>query len=442
MYSVVTLSECCMFNKKMKLENAQLSSALSEAASLIAAIRGSVAFIQFTPEGYVEDANQMFLQTLGYELSEIIGKHHSTFCPSGYSSSAEYKNFWSELAAGQAKHGSFSRKTKAGELVWLDATYFPVRNSAGEVTSVVKIASDVTDQTAQLTDQNAIYHALNQAMAIIEFTPTGEIVNANENFLSAMGYQLADIVKKHHKIFCDQDFYQQYPQFWQDLAHGKLSAGKFKRYDAAGNVIWLEATYNPVRNAKGEVVKVIKFATAITDQIMRSERTKQAAEVAHDTALQTFSIAEQGKSQIESSLDLAGEISATVLTTQHIIQSLSEQAKEISNMVNIIRSVAEQTNLLALNAAIEAARAGEAGRGFAVVADEVRSLAQRTSAATNEISSVVTRNLEVSHQVMQAISSIDYLSGQNGEKITRLSGIMMELEQGAQKVVQSVSEIH
>ncbi|WP_318841631.1 methyl-accepting chemotaxis protein [Aeromonas dhakensis] len=175
---------------------------------------------------------------------------------------------------------------------------------------------------------------------------------------------------------------------------------------------------------------------------MQAMRTKQAAQVAHKIALQTFNIAEQGKNHIESSLDLASEISETVLTTNQVIQRLSDQAKEISSMVNIIRSVAEQTNLLALNAAIEAARAGEAGRGFAVVADEVRSLASRTSSATDEISSVVARNLEVTSQVMQAINAIDGLSGQNGEKIALLSSIILDIEKGAQEVVQSVSAFH
>ena len=131
-----------------------------------------------------------------------------------------------------------------------------------------------------------------------------------------------------------------------------------------------------------------------------------------------------------------------ISANNQVIQRLSDQAKEISSMVNIIRSVAEQTNLLALNAAIEAARAGEAGRGFAVVADEVRSLASRTSSATDEISSVVARNLEVTSQVMQAINSIDGLSGQNGEKIALLSSIILDIEKGAQEVVQSVSAIH
>lgn len=435
-------TETAMFNKKIKQENERLSTALSEATSVIAAIRGSVAFIQFSPDGHIQDANDLFLHTVGYSLSEIVGKHHSIFCDPKYSASYEYKNFWSELASGKAKHGSFNRKTKLGKSIWLEATYFPVHSGVGKVSSVIKIASDVTEQTLKLTDQNAIYHALDKAMAIIEFTPSGEIVNANKNFLQAMGYQLSEIVGRHHKMFCDDSFYRENPEFWKDLAVGKLSSGKFKRYDARGNDIWLEASYNPVKDNDGKVIKVIKFATAITDRVMQAMRTKQAAQVAHEIALQTFNIAEQGKNHIESSLDLASEISETVLTTNQVIQRLSDQAKEISSMVNIIRSVAEQTNLLALNAAIEAARAGEAGRGFAVVADEVRSLASRTSSATDEISSVVARNLEVTSQVMQAINAIDGLSGQNGEKIALLSSIILDIEKGAQEVVQSVSAIH
>ncbi|CAM5224584.1 methyl-accepting chemotaxis protein [Alishewanella longhuensis] len=431
-----------MFNNKIKLENQRLNTALAEATSVINAIRGSVAFIQFSPDGYIQDANALFLLTVGYSLSEIIGKHHAIFCDANYAASNEYKRFWSELASGKARHGAFNRKTKSGKPIWLEATYFPVHNEQGKVSSVIKVASDVTEQTAKLSDQNAIYHALDKAMAIIEFTPTGEIVNANTNFLQAMGYQLSKIAGKHHKMFCDTSFYNENPNFWQELAHGKLRSGKFKRHDARGNEIWLEASYNPVKNHEGKVVKVIKFATLITERVMQAIKTKQAAQIAHHTALQSFNIAEQGKSHIESSLELANEISTTVLTTNQIMQRLSEQAKEISSMVSIIRSVAEQTNLLALNAAIEAARAGEAGRGFAVVADEVRILATRTRSATDEIASVVARNLDVTHQVMQAISSIDSLSSQNGEKVALLSSIILDIEKGAQDVVQSVAAIH
>lgn len=431
-----------MFSQKTKQANERLASELAETQSVIAAIKDSVAFIQFSVDGHILNANALFLRTVGYSIEEILGKHHAIFCEPKYAASQEYKNFWSELALGKAKHGTFCRKTKANKAIWLEATYFPVRDNSGAVSSIIKIASDVTEQTIRLQDQNAIYAALDDAMAIIEFTPSGEIVNANRNFLKAMGYSLSEIIHKHHKMFCDDTFYKENPHFWNELAAGKLSSGKFRRVDANRKEIWLEASYNPVKDSKGQVIKVVKFATVITDRVMQAMRTKQAAQLAHETALQTFNIAEQGKSHIGSSLELASEISGTIVDTNQIMQRLNEQAKEISSMVNIIRSVAEQTNLLALNAAIEAARAGEAGRGFAVVADEVRLLASRTSSATNEISNVVSRNLEVTTQVMQAIRSIDELSGQNGAKMAQLSDIITDIEKGAQEVLQAVSAIH
>ena len=430
-----------MFNKQLKAQLLSAQTDLAYKTAVIAAVRNSVALVEFSADGVIQHANPLFLSAVGYSLEQIKGQHHSMFCESAYANSGEYRAFWQSLGRGEAKHGTFLRKTNGGKKIWLEATYFPVRDGNGKVRSVMKIAYDVTRQTQEADEQKAIYASIDQAMAVIEFMPDGHIVNANKNFLQSMGYTLEQIQHKHHRMFCDDSFYRENPDFWSKLAQGKVSSGKFKRVDARGNEVWLEATYNPVLDAQGKVHKVIKFATLITNRVMQAMRTREAARIAHETATETFNVAEQGKLHIASSSALATEISATVLQTDTVIQSLNEQAKEIANMVSIIRSVAEQTNLLALNAAIEAARAGEAGRGFAVVADEVRQLASRTSQATSDISSVVSRNLEVTQNVLQAINSIDGLSKQNGDKIKQLSAIIDDIERGAQRVVESVSAI-
>lgn len=430
-----------MFNGRAKVELAQTRLELKDALAIIAAIKGNVALIEFDAEGVILDANPLFLGVVGYRLDDVVGKNHSMFCSSELSTSAEYRAFWTDLKNGRSKHGTFSRQGRGGQPIWLEASYFPVGDEHGRTEKVLKIAHDVTSKTHALVDQEAIYSAINKAMAIIEFTPDGHIVNANKNFLEAMNYSLSEIRGKHHRIFCDAEFHSENPNFWQHLAAGHLNSGTFKRVDARGNTVWLEASYNPVPNERGQVVKVVKFATLITERVEEGERTRSAAQLANQTALSTSSLAEQAMTGLASSREVAAQVSSTLQQTGEVIARLNEQARDISNMVNTIRGVAEQTNLLALNAAIEAARAGEYGRGFAVVADEVRKLAFNTSSATNDISSVVSKNLEVTKQVSSAIASVDELSRSNQDKIDALEQVVQEIESGARSVVEAVSSI-
>lgn len=427
-----------MFNTKIKTELKQTQNLLKESNAIINSIKSNVATIEFSPDGTILDTNELFLAIAGYSKPEVIGQHHSVMCSDEYASSSEYKEFWQQLRNGIANKGTFERKNKKGDVIWLEATYFPIVDN-GRVIKVMKIASDVTEIKLTATAQQSIYDALNRSLAIIEFTPSGEIISANSNFTDAVKYDLASIKGKHHKIFCNSEFYQQNPTFWQDLQQGQFKSGQFPRKDKHGNELWLEATYNPIFDEKNNVVKVIKFASDITENIEREALVNEASVVAYDTSIETVKITEQASSLLNSSVKISNEISEKASETTMQINRLNEQSDNIQAIVSTIKGIADQTNLLALNAAIEAARAGEQGRGFAVVADEVRQLASRTSQSTNEIATVVSDNQEVTTNVQDGMNAVSSFVEKGKIQISEVAEVMVKIQSGATNVSNTVA---
>ncbi|ATY80298.1 hypothetical protein CVS42_05260 [Aeromonas veronii] len=429
-----------MFNFKLKAELQACQMQLAQAQAFIDAVKVGVATISFTPSGEILEANPLFLSVVGYSEQEVIGKHHRIFCDAHYAQSSSYAQFWEQLRQGHSHSGIYQRIDKHGRELWLEATYFPVKVE-GKVVRVVKIASDITESYQQLSRQKAIISALDRALAIIEFTPKGEIVTANQNFLSCVGYSLSQLKGQHHRLFCDESFYREQPHFWDDLAHGQLKSGLFSRRDSHGNEIWLEATYNPIKDESGKVVKVIKFASEVTERIKRAQAVSEAANIAQTISQETTRFAETGSELLAASVAISSAISEQVSRTSGLIGQLNEQSKSIEAIVSTISSIAEQTNLLALNAAIEAARAGDQGRGFAVVADEVRQLAARTSLSTGEIASVVQKNRELTAQITGNINEVATSAQRGKEQIGEVSGVMAQIEQGAINVTETVSNL-
>ncbi|WP_421323557.1 methyl-accepting chemotaxis protein [Aeromonas sp. 604176] len=429
-----------MFNFKLKAELQACQMQLAQAQAFIDAVKVGVATISFTPSGEILQANPLFLSVVGYSEQEVIGKHHRIFCDAHYAQSSSYAQFWEQLRQGHSHSGIYQRIDKHGRELWLEATYFPVKVE-GKVVRVVKIASDITESYQQLSRQKAIISALDRALAIIEFTPKGEIVTANQNFLSCVGYSLSQLKGQHHRLFCDESFYREQPHFWDDLAHGQLKSGLFSRRDSHGNEIWLEATYNPIKDESGKVVKVIKFASEVTERIKRAQAVSEAANIAQTISQETTRFAETGSELLAASVAISSAISEQVSRTSGLIGQLNEQSKSIEAIVSTISSIAEQTNLLALNAAIEAARAGDQGRGFAVVADEVRQLAARTSLSTGEIASVVQKNRELTAQITGNINEVATSAQRGKEQIGEVSGVMSQIEQGAINVTETVSNL-
>ncbi len=419
----------------------ELEARAEHAEATLNAIRNSMAVIEFTPDGTVQDVNDRFLDVVGYERNEVIGRHHSLFCPQELVDSLQYRRFWESLRAGQSFSDTVPRHTRSKQRVWLEATYLPVPDAEGRIDRVMKLASDVTPEHDRLRDQRAVFEAINRSMAVIEFEPDGTILKANDNFLATVGYSLEALQGQHHRILCDGNFYQDNPDFWETLARGQYRTGRFHRLRSDGSDLWLEASYNPIMDEEGRVEKVIKFASDITEHVERASQTREAADVAAATASQTATIIDRADEALKESKATAERIETGVNEAKRLIGDLNDRSQNIEKIVETIAGVADQTNLLALNAAIEAARAGEHGRGFAVVADEVRKLAGNTSEATGEISEVIHSILKLSGDVETQISGVLDTAVRGREQSVEVEKVAAEIRSGADSILEAIDAI-
>ncbi len=384
------------------------------------AISTAQAMITFTPDGTVRDANQNFCKALGYSRSEIVGKHHRIFCEDAIRQSPDYQRFWSDLAAGKFQSGQFRRQSKSGDDVWIEATYNPVF-SGGRVVRILKIASDITtSKIASLHDGNRL-RAIDQSQAIIEFEVDGTIVQANENFLKAMGYDHAEIVGKHHRMFCDPAYVDtaDYAKFWERLRAGEFIASNFVRYGKGGREVWIQAAYTPVFNSRGKVYKVIKVAADISPRMRAVKIIGQAIKSLADGDL-TVRLTEPLDAVLEDTrLDVNTAAEALDQTMTGIVraaQALSENAAVISDV----------SNSIAANGERQAATVEETAAALEEINVTVKDTTTRTLATTRLVSET-RANAEASGGVVtQATAAMDQIAGSSRE-IENIIGVIDEI---------------
>ncbi len=213
----------------------------SELLGIYDALNRVQAIIEFELDGTIIQANENFLEALGYSLEEIQGQHHRMFCDSEFVNSIEYKQLWNTLRAGNFFAGEFKRFTKDGREIWINASYNPIFDGDGNPVKVVKFATDVTEAKVKNSDNENQLKAMDRSQAVIEFTPDGTILGANANFLAVTGYSLDEIQGKHHQIFCEPEYASsvEYKQFWQKLSSGVFDSGEYKRIGKGGKEVWI-----------------------------------------------------------------------------------------------------------------------------------------------------------------------------------------------------------
>lgn len=412
----------------------------AETEAKLAALDRSQAIIEFNLDGTILTANANFLRATGYDIDDIRGKHHSLFTEPGYKESSEYVDFWKRLRMGEYQAGRFRRLGKGGREIWIEASYNPILDRSGKPFKIVKFATDITAQMHEQADLKGQVDAIGKSQAVIAFDLDGYILDANANFLSAMGYSIEEVRGKHHSMFVTPEGRNspEYKEFWRRLKSGEYQSGQFKRIGKAGREVWIEASYNPILDPCGRPYKVVKYASDVTQQATLLGELRRIIEVnfseidmALDQSAREAGSATQAASGTSGNVQMmaaaAEELAASVaeiaysmstsrsatdtafaeaVSAGQFTEKLSAAATAMGGIVSLIQNIAGQINLLALNATIEAARAGDAGRGFAVVATEVKNLASQAARATEQITTEIDAVQSVSHNVVDALARI------------------------------------
>jgi methyl-accepting chemotaxis protein len=392
----------------------------ANAFAVLAALSKSQAIIEFDLSGKILTANENFCRALGYELSEIVGRHHSMFVEPSVVSSQDYKAFWSKLSAGQFDQRQYKRIGKGGREVWIEASYNPVFRR-GKSVKVVKIATDITDRKLKAAEDAGKIDALSRAQAIIEFSPDGEVLTANENFLAALGYSLAEVQGRHHSMFCEPAYTQspQYKQFWERLGGGDLVADEFMRLGKGGRKVFIQASYNPIFDLSGKVFKVVKFATDVTGRVENVEKLAQClTDLAEGDLAQSID-----KPFIPSLERLRTDFNAASEKLKRAMTLVSENAGAISSGSNEIRSAADD---LARRTEQQAASIEET----AAALEEITTAVNDSSRRAEEAGKIVARardHAEHSGQVVRdAIGAMDQIE-KSSREISNIIGVIDEI---------------
>ena len=422
-----------------KLRNADFEGQLN-------AVSKAQAVIEFSMDGTILNANDNFLNTLGYRLDEIKGKHHRTFVSDSEARSPAYAQFWEKLNRGDFDAGEYKRIGKGGKEVWIQASYNPIMDLNGKPFKVVKYATDVTAAKLRNADFEGQLNAVSKAQAVIEFSMDGTILNANDNFLNTLGYRLEEIKGRHHRMFLSDAESQSpsYKAFWEKLNRGEFDAGEYKRVGKAGKEVWIQASYNPIADLNGKAFKVVKYATDITRQKNEAVEKAKAMETYLREVTKVVQAGQEGQLSVRGNLDVLDDtwkpimkgINDIIDTIVAPIDELQEKLKLVSQgdltayitgEYNGDHEILKNT----LNDTLD--NLNEILGQVAVAAEQVSSGARQVSDSSQSLSQGATEQASSLEEITASMTEMAGQTKQNAENATQANQLATASRTGAEK---------
>jgi methyl-accepting chemotaxis protein len=397
-----------------------------ELEAQVTALHRVQAVIEFALDGTILVANDNFLQTLGYTLDEVRGRHHSIFVDPAHVQSADYRAFWERLGRGEFDAGQYRRFGKGGREIWIQASYNPVFDSQGRPYKVVKFATDITAQKMQAADFAGQLAAINKSQAVIEIGLDGRILAANENFLATTGYTLDEVRGRHHSMFVDAACRESadYKAFWEKLGRGEYDAGQYRRLGKGGREVWIQASYNPIMDMNGRAFKVVKYATDVTAQV----RDAQALQAAVAQTREVVAAAQAG--------DLTRQI-ATADKTGPIAELCGGINALMETMAGIIGQIKFAADTIALGAS-------EIAQGNADLSQRTEQQAaslEETAVSMKDLADTVRSTAENARQASQLASGAVDVAAQGGRVVHEVVSTMALINESSRRIVDIIGVI-
>ncbi|OYX01797.1 MAG: chemotaxis protein [Caulobacter vibrioides] len=393
----------------------------SVAEQTLKSLERSFAVIEFTPTGKILRANESFCSAVGYDQAEIVGQHHRLFVEAEFTAAPDYEAFWRTLSSGQFVSGEFKRLRKDGSPLWIRASYTPVTDQRGKAVKVVKLALDITAETVRAAENASFIQAIHRSQAVIKFNLDGVIWDANDNFLAAVGYSRDEIIGRHHRLFVKPDYAQssEYAAFWSRLGRGEFFSDEFERVGKGGRAVWLQAQYNPLFDADGKIVSVIKIATDLTER-MRQVRLVGAA-------LESLS---HGDLRSEVRETLMPSLDSLRISFNESIQALNAA---MSTVAASAASVGENSDEISSHADGLAHRTEQQAASLeetAAALEEITATVARTASGAKHADAVVQRasqDAEASRAVVE--SAVEAMGGieKSSSQIGQIVGVIDEI---------------